>query len=211
VNDREAVYVLAVCSSYDGRKPSTVDAQTWAYELREVERDAAVEAVREFYRLHPDDRIRPGHVTQILADQRKSGLAKSSRIENAAIEALDPDDPDFDRKYMEAVQGARRAAGENPAVIPNRVAIGGPGRGTDDVAERARRGNERVRQALAEAKPFRQGGTEGPAIPENLKKAREAAVDYRAGQKRRDNALKLGAAGGQVLSQINQIRGRRDH
>lgn len=72
--------------------------------------------------------------------------------------------------------------------------------------ERNRRGADLVRQALAEATPFRQGRDDSEAIPDNLRKAREAAVDYRAGQKRRDNSMKLGRAGGQLLSQINQAR-----
>lgn len=205
MNNKEAVYVLAVCSSYDGRKPSTVDAQTWAYELREVERDAAVEAVREFYRHNPDDRIRPGHVTQILAERRKPGLAHSARVENAAVEALDPDDPDFDAKYMEAIRGSRRTAGEDAAAIPNRVAIGGPGRDIDGVAERARRGNALVRQALAEAKPYRLDPNEGPEVPENLRRARKVAADEKA-RKRYSDPQTLGRAGGQVLSQINPNR-----
>jgi hypothetical protein len=203
--EREAVHVLAVCSSYDGRKPSTVDAQTWAYELREVERDAAVEAVREFYRLHPDERIRPGHVTQILAEQRKPGLARSSRMENAAIEALDPDDPDFDAKYMEAIRGSRRTAGEDAAAIPNRIAIGGPGRDIDGVAERARRGNVLVRQALAEATPFRAHRDNAAEVPENLRKAREVAAEYRA-TKRRTDPTTLARAGAEALTQIHRTR-----
>jgi hypothetical protein len=72
--------------------------------------------------------------------------------------------------------------------------------------ERNRRGADLVRAALAEATPFRQGRDDSEAIPENLRKAREAAVDYRAGEQRRDNSMKLGRAGGELMTQINQAR-----
>lgn len=207
MNEREAVHVLAVCSSYDGRKPSTVDAQTWAYELKAVDRDTAVAAVRDFYRTDPGGRIRPGHVTQYVADLRKPGLSRSSRIENAAIVALDPDDPDYDRKHMQALHDARHAAAEAPQAIPDRVALPHGAASPEDRIERNRRG---AALAKAAVKPF-PGATreDAPDIPENLKRARAAAVEYRAGQNRRDNALKLGATGGRLVSQINKQRNNR--
>lgn len=70
--------------------------------------------------------------------------------------------------------------------------------------ERNRRGAALARAAV---KPF-PGATRGdaPDIPENLRKAREMAVEYRAGQTRRDNSLKLGRAGGELMQQINHQR-----
>lgn len=204
MNEREAVHVLAVCSSYDGRKPSTVDAQTWAYELKHVERDTAVEAVRNFYRANPDGRIRPGHVTEYASGQRKPGLERSSRVENAAVEALDPDDPDYDRKYLEAIQSSRRAAGDAPEAIPGRVAIGGRTPDPGEWAERSRRGNDKIRAALADANQFRADRSHDN-VPENLRRARAVAASYKSA-KRHGDPEQLGRAGGQLMTQISNKR-----
>lgn len=74
-----------------------------------------------------------------------------------------------------------------------------------DRDERIARGMAQVRKALAEATPFRysQDTTE---VPESLRRAREAAVEHRAGQSYRDKNLRLGRAGADVLRQINQNR-----
>jgi hypothetical protein len=202
MNEREAVHVLAVCSSYDGRKPSTVDAQTWAYELKAVDRDTAVEAVRRFYRINPDGRIRPGHVTEYVAELRKPGLAHSSRIENAAIVALDPDDPDYDRKHMQAIHDARHAAAEAPQAIPSRIALPRGERAPEDRIDRNRRGADAARAAV---KPFPGGRPVEEAVPENLRKAREAAAAQKAWRRRTDPD-KLGRAGAELLTQINRNR-----
>lgn len=70
--------------------------------------------------------------------------------------------------------------------------------------ERNARGAALVRSLV---KPF-PGGTvrAETGIPENLRRAREAAVEYRAGQARRDRALKLGPAGAEVLTTIHRAR-----
>ncbi|THV25982.1 hypothetical protein [Glycomyces paridis] len=72
--------------------------------------------------------------------------------------------------------------------------------------EAAARGKARCEAAIAAANPYRLTREDAPEIPENLRKAREVAVGYRAGQARRDRSLKLGAAGNEVLSQINRNR-----
>jgi hypothetical protein len=70
--------------------------------------------------------------------------------------------------------------------------------------DRNRRGADAARAGV---RPFPGAAREDTTgIPENLKKARAAAVEYRAGQQRRDNALKLGRAGGEAMTQINQAR-----
>jgi hypothetical protein len=204
VNIEEAGYVLAVAAAYDNRPPSQAVAATWSYDLKDIAQADAIDAVREHYRNNPDVWVKPGHVVEIVKRCRSAGLAHSSRIENAAIVALDPDDPDYDRKHMQAIQDARHAAAEAPQVIPARIALPRGVRSPQDRIERNARG---AALAKAAVKPF-PGATreDAPDIPENLKKARAAAVEYRAGQKRRDNALKLGATGGRLLSQINQNR-----
>lgn len=204
--EREAVHVLAVCASYDGRKPSTVDAQTWAYELKSVERDAAVDAVREFYRVNPDGRIKPGHVLDILKTARKDAVSQSSRLEFELLRSIDPEAPDYDQRVQEALLKARSAPAENPAAIPARNALPGHQISAEDRAVRARRGNDRIRDALAKATPFRIGREDAPEVPENLRKAREVATQYRAGQAYRDKSMKLGRPGAELLKQINHQR-----
>lgn len=87
---------------------------------------------------------------------------------------------------------------------PRAAILQAPPSPREDRIERNARG---AALAKAAVKPFPSATREdAPDIPENLKRARAAAVEHRAGQARRDNALKLGAAGGQVLSQINQAR-----
>lgn len=204
--EREAVYVLAVCASYDGRKPSTVDAQTWAYELKNVDRDAAVDAVREFYRINPDGRIKPGHVLDILKTARKDAVSQSSRLEFELLRSIDPDAPDYNQRVQEALHKARSAPAENPAAIPARNALPGQKMPPEARAERGRRGNGLVREALAKATPFRMGREDAPEVPEDLRKAREVAVEHRAGQAYRDKNLRLGRAGAEAMQQINQAR-----
>jgi hypothetical protein len=74
----------------------------------------------------------------------------------------------------------------------------------EDRSARIARGAALVRQALAEATPFR-AHREERDVPENLRKAREAAAEYKAA-KRRGDPEKLGRAGGQLMTQINQAR-----
>jgi hypothetical protein len=117
-------------------------------------------------------------VIAIVKRARSLGLANSSRVETAAIEALDRDDPEFDTKYQRAIQRARQAAGDDPRVIPARIAIGGPGRGTPDVAERGRRGNALVTAELQKHRREPEPAID-PTIPENLQRAREVARQYK--------------------------------
>jgi hypothetical protein len=180
----EAMHVLAVAAAYDNRPPSQATATTWAYDLADIKQAEAIDAVREHYRDHPDTWIKPGHVIAIVKRARSLGLANSSRVEIAAIERLDRDDPDFDAKYQRAIQDARRAAGDDPRVIPPRIAIGGPGRGTPDVAERARRGNARATAEL-EKRPRASEPKIDPNVPENLQRAREVARQYKRERARR--------------------------
>jgi hypothetical protein len=71
-------------------------------------------------------------------------------------------------------------------------------------SERIARGAARVRQALAEATPFRDRQATAE-VPENVRKAREVAADLKA-RARRSDPQTLGRAGGRLLSQINQNR-----
>lgn len=76
----------------------------------------------------------------------------------------------------------------------------------EDRSERISRGMAKVRAALAEAKPYRLGREDAAEVPENLRKAREVAKAHKAGQAYRDKNLKLGAAGGQLMNDINKKR-----
>lgn len=208
MNEREAVHVLAVCSSYDGRKPSTVDAQTWAYELRHVDRGVAIDAVREYYRRFPDGRIRPGHVTEYVAELRRPGIARSSRIENAAVEALDPDDPEYNARYMAAIQDARARAAQAPEAIPERVGLPTRPVPPSERAQRAHRGAAIARAALAEARKSADADRPGPTEAD-LKRERvlAAAAEHKA--RRGGGPGSLTEAGARFLTQA--IPDREDH
>jgi hypothetical protein len=215
VNIEEAGYVLAVAAAYDNRPPSQAVATTWAYDLKDITQADAIDAVREHYRNNPDVWIKPGHVVEIVKRHRSKGLANASRVENAVIEALDPDDPDYLRKYQDAIQNARRIAAERPDVIPARVAVGGRVPTAEEWVEKAARGKAIVQPVLDSIAEKKVAEDPNQAdIPENLQRAREVARQYKRERDRQAEAAdrgNLGAAGGQVLSQINQIRGRRDH
>jgi len=76
----------------------------------------------------------------------------------------------------------------------------------EERAAAVRRGKAACEAAIAEANPYRLDPTDAPEIPENLRKAREAAIAHRARQRRRTDPDGLGRAGGLLLSQINQNR-----
>ena len=73
-----------------------------------------------------------------------------------------------------------------------------------DRSERIARGMAKVRQALAEATPFRQDPAEAD-VPDNLRRAREAAAEYKAARRRGDPE-QLGRTGGQLMTQISNKR-----
>lgn len=205
----EAMHVLAVAAAYDNRPPSQATATTWAYDLADINQAEAIDAVREHYRERPDTWIKPGHVIAIVKRARSVGLANVSRVETAAIEALDRDDPDFDTKYMRALQRARQAAGDDPRVIPSRIAIGGPGRGTPDVAERGRRGNARVTAELQRHRRESEPAID-PNIPDNLQRAREVARKYKRERARRPPESQptplAGVVGDKPEALVNQFK-----
>jgi hypothetical protein len=180
VNFEEAGYVLAVAAAYDNRPPSQAVATTWAYDLKDVTQADAIDAVREHYKANPDTWIKPGHVIEIVKRGRSVALARSSRVENAAIEALDPDDPEYDAKYMAAIQSARHVAAERPEVVPVRVAIEGRDLSPEEWAEQKRRGKALVQPVLDEiaAKKVAEDPHE-QGIPENLQKARAVGRQYK--------------------------------
>jgi len=90
------------------------------------------------------------------------------------------------------------------APAPVRAIMRGDEGHAQDRIERNRRGADAARAAV---KPF-PGATraDAPEVPENLRRAREVAAEYKAGQAYRDKNLKLGRAGADVLRQINQTR-----
>lgn len=90
------------------------------------------------------------------------------------------------------------------APAPVRAIMRGDEEQAQDRIERNRRGANAARAAV---RPF-PGATreDAPDIPENLRKAREMAKEYRASQARRDNSMKLGRTGAEALTQINRAR-----
>jgi len=90
------------------------------------------------------------------------------------------------------------------APAPVRAIMRGDEEQAQDRIDRNRRGANAVRAAV---RPF-PGATreDAPEVPENLRKAREVAVAYKAGQVYRDKNLKLGRAGNEALQRINQAR-----
>lgn len=88
------------------------------------------------------------------------------------------------------------------APAPVRAIMRGDEEQAQDRIERNRRGANAARAAV---KPF-PGATreDAPEVPKNLKKARQVAAEYRAGQAYRDKSMKLGQAGGQLMNQISK-------
>lgn len=180
MKEREAVQVLAVAASYDARRASTVEAQTWAYELRDVDLVDAIAAVREHYRVRPDDRIRPGHVLTILADRRRHRLANVSRLEAAALRAIDPDDPEYTAKAQRALADARQRAAVDPDAVPAHVL---PAREetAEERSDRTRRGKSVVQAELDKIAAVKAASEPkiDPNVSETLQRARELARQYK--------------------------------
>lgn len=90
------------------------------------------------------------------------------------------------------------------APAPVRAIMRGDEEQAQDRIDRNRRGADAVRAAI---RPFPGAVREDtPEVPENLRKAREAAAAHKAGNAYRDRNLKLGAAGGQLMNQISKQR-----
>jgi hypothetical protein len=88
------------------------------------------------------------------------------------------------------------------APAPVRAIMRGDEGHAQDRIERNRRGADAARAAV---KPFPGGRPIEEAVPENLRRAREAAAAQKA-WKRRTDPDKLGRAGAELLSQINRNR-----
>lgn len=204
----DAGYVLAVAAAYDNRPPSEAMATTWAFDLGDITRDDAVEAVREHYRAHPDTWIKPGHVVEILKSSRKTAVSQSSRLEFELLRSIDPDAPDYDEQVQAALQRARSAPAEGAAIPAQQRALAPRPVTPEERVEAARRGKELASQFIAEATPYRLDPVDAPAVPENLRRAREAALAHRAHQRRLDPD-RLGRAGGQVMTGILQAQQAR--
>jgi hypothetical protein len=100
--------------------------------------------------------------------------------------------------------------GELMAIMPPRQHTGpaailaSPPSPREDRIERNARG---AALAKAAVKPFPGSVSKhDDEIPENLKKARAMAAADRLGQAYRDRSMKLGAAGGQLMNDINKQR-----
>lgn len=76
----------------------------------------------------------------------------------------------------------------------------------EDRAERIACGAALVREALAKATPYRLEREDAPDIPENLRRAREAAVAHRARQRRQSDPSSLARTAGEALTQIHRAR-----
>lgn len=186
MHPNDALKVLAVAASYDKRTPSQAEAYTWAADLGDITETEAIAAVREHYRTRPDDYLGVGHVIEVVKRHRRSGLDQSSRLENAAILALDPDDPEYDRKYLDAIRQARETAASDGSAIPERPGLPSRFEAREETAQRARRGAELCRQALAEHSgptPVTDDGDDG--LTDAVRRARERAAIERRNTRRR--------------------------
>lgn len=168
MHPQEAARVLAAAAAYDKRTPSNAEAYTWGQDLGDITVEEAVRAVREHFKTRPDTYLQVGHVIEIVKRYRRTGLDQSSRLENAAIVALDPDDPDYDRKYMAAIHNARHTAATDSSVIPEHVALPSRSETDDERRSRARRGAQACREVLA--------GHHGPAPVETKPMTRSEAI-----------------------------------
>lgn len=204
MHPNDAKRVLAAAAVYDKRTPSAAEAYTWAADLGEMSADEAIAAVREHFRTRPDTYLNVGHVIEIVKRHRRSGLDQSSRLENAAVVALDPDDPEYDRKYLEAIRAARETAASDGTAVPGRQALPGRFEADADRTERIRRGADACREVLAEyadSKPvLADDGDDGLTDP--VRRARARAIVERRARKRGDPSPI-----GDVLSRIPRPQG----
>lgn len=180
MHPEDAKKVLACAAAYDKRKPSQTETVLWAADLGDTTLSEAVNAVREHFKTRPDVYLQVGHVIEIVKRYRRTGLDQSARLENAAITALDPDDPDYTRKYQLALQAARHRAASDTTVIPGQVAL--PGGTVESRVERTRRGVALARAAVEAATAKRKGGTDEQPLTESeriVAAARERAAEER--------------------------------
>lgn len=199
MHPNDAARVLATAAIYDKRTPSRAEAFTWAADLGEMSVDEAIAAVQEHFRTRPDVYLNVGHVIEIVKRHRRSGLDQSSRLENSAILALDPDDPDYDRKYLAAVRQARETAASDGSAIPERPGLPSRYEVAEETAQRARRGAQMCRQALAEhsgQKPVTEDGDDGLTDP--VRRARARAARERRHTRRRGDPTPIAETFGHI-------------
>lgn len=147
----EATEVLKMVARFDKRTIAGDDIKLWTAVLSQhgISMPQAIRATETHYTARPDDWIKPGHIVQIVTRERSTGLAHSARLEQAALALIDPDDPEYTSKALEAIRAARKAAADG-ADIPARPALPSGFEPVPERAERARRGAELARAALAE-------------------------------------------------------------
>jgi len=180
MHPEDAKKVLACAAAYDKRKPSQAETMLWAADLGDTTLSEAVHAVREHFKTRPDVYLQVGHVIEIVKRFRRTGLDQSARLENAAITALDPDDPDYTRKYQLALQAARHRAASDATVIPGQIAL--PGGTVESRVERTRRGAALARAAVEAATAKRAADADTPPLTESeriVKAARDRAAEER--------------------------------
>lgn len=192
----EANYVLSVCAAYDSRPPSQATATAWAYDLAEVTLDEAVAAVREHYREHPDTWIKPGHVLALVKTRRRLGLANVSRVEEAALAQIDPDDPDYTAKAQRALANARQAAATDQAAIPAHREI------TSSREERLARNTRGKARAAAAMRP-NPYKTAAAEVDERRQRLLDAAAEHRA-RKHSGDPETLGRPLGQAVTELRK-------
>jgi hypothetical protein len=187
MHPNDAARVLATAAVYDKRTPSRAEAFTWAADLGDMSVDEAIAAVGEHFRNRPDVYLNVGHVIEIVKRHRRSGLDQSSRLENAAILALDPDDPEYNRKYLNAIREARETAAVDGSAVPERPGLPSRFEAGEETAQRARRGAELCRAALAEhtgPSPSLDDTDDGLTDP--VRRARARAAEERRKRRRGD-------------------------
>jgi|GEM_PF-6095032 len=150
MHPNDAKQVLACAAAYDKRTPSNAEAYTWGQDLGDITVADAQAAVREHFRTRPDTYLNVGHVIAIVKRYRRTGLDQSARLEHAALSAIDPDDPDYTSKCLDALHRARHAAATNPATVPGRPALPSRYELDNERAQRAHRGADMCRAVLAQ-------------------------------------------------------------
>lgn len=166
--------------------------------------------------------MRPTDVVLVVAfvEQMQPAQRFNDYTPDAWSEVLSDVPADLDEARAAVVRLAKRQTWFTPGEIraeilralpPSALQAPAPERAIEWRAEEANaarieRNRRGAAMAKAAVKPFPGGREDRSEVPENLRKAREVAAEYRASQDYRDKHLGLGRAGADVLRQINRTR-----
>lgn len=152
MNTTEVSALVAVCASFDNRKPSVEMVQAWTAAIGDLDFPAARDAVVGHYQ-DTTDWIMPAHI------RRRVRSARASRIEDEVFHPPAELDPDDVAAYIRWLETERRAVGDGAA--PTAPPVGefrdvrelGVGRTntlpTEQVAGHAERARAAIREQVA--------------------------------------------------------------